>query len=301
VTRAQTIQIFLPSGDPEGIRMASITTRTVKVFDVPRTLLPEFLKMSESQQVCVYYLVSDDAEGGTPQCYIGRSENFSKRVRDHKQKKEFWDRALVAVSLTNEWTVTHATYMEQLSISRAKTAGRYRTDNNTDGSKPHTPAPMEADCHEFIDTVAVLLTTLGVPVLDPVKTGRRTSDTNGDSSDEKLYYRRAGSKASGFFGSEGMLVLAGSTGQPMKKSSYTGRIGDLREKLRNEGVISMDAKGLVFLKDHLFPSPSAAGCILAGGADNGRINWKNADGLSINDLEQRALAEAESAVDHGDD
>ena len=29
--RAQTIQIFLPSGDPEGIRMASITTRTVKV------------------------------------------------------------------------------------------------------------------------------------------------------------------------------------------------------------------------------------------------------------------------------
>jgi hypothetical protein len=98
-----------------------------------------------------------------------------------------------------------------------------------------------------------------------------------------------------------MLVLAGSTGQPMKKSSYTGRIGDLREKLRAEGVISMDAKGLVFLKDHLFPSPSAAGCILAGGADNGRINWKNADGLSINDLEQRALAEAESAVDHGDD
>ena len=63
------------------------------------------------------------------------------------------------MSLTNEWTVTHAT-MEQLSISRAKTAGRYRTDNSTDGSKPHTPAPMEADRHEFIDTVAVLLTTL---------------------------------------------------------------------------------------------------------------------------------------------
>lgn len=280
--------------------MASITTRTVKVFDVPRTLLPNFLKMSDSQQVCVYYLVSDDAEAGTPQCYIGRSENFSKRVRDHKQKKEFWDRALVAVSLTNEWTVTHATYMEQLSISRAKTAGRYRTDNNTDGSKPHTPAPMEADCHEFIDTVAVLLTTLGVPVLDPVKAGRRSSDNGGeDPSPDKLYYRRAGCNASGFFGSEGMLILAGSTGQPMKKSSYAGRIGDLREKLLAEGVISMDAKGLVFLKDHLFPSPSAAGCILAGGADNGRINWKNADGLSINDLEQQALSRA--AVDDGDD
>ena len=56
--------------------MASITTRTVKVFDVPRRLLPEFLKMPESRQVCVYYLVSDDAEGGTSQCYIGRSEEL---------------------------------------------------------------------------------------------------------------------------------------------------------------------------------------------------------------------------------
>jgi hypothetical protein len=279
--------------------MASITTRTVKVFDVPRTLLPEFLKTPEAQQVCVYYLVGDDAEGGTPQCYIGRSENFSKRVRDHNQNKEFWDRALVAVSLTNEWTVTHATYMEQLSISRAKTAGRYRTDNNTDGSKPHTTAPMEADCLEFIDTVAVLLTTLGFPVLDPVTAGRRsTGNVNGKSDDEKLFYRRAGCTASGFFGPEGMLVLAGSTGQPMKKSPYAGRIGDLREKLRDEGVISLDAKGLRFLKDHLFPSPSAAGCILAGGADNGRMNWKNSAGLSINDLEQRALAAA--AGDEGE-
>ena len=49
------------------------------------------------------------------------------------------------------------------------------------------------------------------------------------------------------------MVLAGSTGQPMKKSSYAGRIADLREKLRDEGVISINDKGLVFLKDHLFP------------------------------------------------
>ncbi len=300
MTRAQTIQIFLPSGDPEGIRMASITTRTVKVFDVPRTLLPEFLKMPESQQVCVYYLVSGDVEGGTPQCYIGRSENFKQRVRDHNQKKEFWDRALVAVSLTNEWTVTHATYMEQMSISRAKTAGRYRTDNNTDGSRPHITAPMEADCLEFIDTVAVLLATLGIPVLDSVKTGRSgTGDGAGNPSSDKLFYRRAGAEAVGFFGPEGMLVLAGSRGKPMKTASYAGRIAELREKLRDEGVISMDAKGLIFLKNHLFPSPSAAGCILAGGADNGRMSWRNADGLSINDLEQRALATA--AGDDGSD
>jgi predicted GIY-YIG superfamily endonuclease len=275
--------------------MASITTRTVKVFDVPRTLVPEFLKMSESQQVCVYYLVGEDSEGGTPTCYIGRSENFKHRVRDHNQNKEFWDRSLVAVSLTNEWTVTHATSMEQLSISRAKQAGRYRTANNTEGSKPHTTAPMEADCLEFIDTVAVLLSTLGVPVLDRVKTGNRSLDTGpGDSSEEKLYYRRAGCDASGFFGPEGMLVLAGSRGLSRVRSSHTERVAALRNSLKDEGVIAMDEKELVFRKDYLFTSPSAAGLLLSGGADNGRTNWRNADGLSINELELRALADAEA-------
>lgn len=34
--------------------MAEITTRTVRVFEVPRTLLPDFRSMSESKQVSVY-------------------------------------------------------------------------------------------------------------------------------------------------------------------------------------------------------------------------------------------------------
>ena len=49
--RPQTIQIFLPHGDPSGIRMAEITTRTVRVFDVPRSLLSGFLSMPEAAQV----------------------------------------------------------------------------------------------------------------------------------------------------------------------------------------------------------------------------------------------------------
>jgi hypothetical protein len=31
----KTIQIFLPSGDPQGIRIAEITTRIVRVLEVP--------------------------------------------------------------------------------------------------------------------------------------------------------------------------------------------------------------------------------------------------------------------------
>ena len=49
----KTIQIFLPGGDPRGIRIAEITTRILQVIEVPRSLLPTFLKMPQSGQVAL--------------------------------------------------------------------------------------------------------------------------------------------------------------------------------------------------------------------------------------------------------
>lgn len=46
----KTIQIFLPSGDPRGLRIAEITTRIVQVIEVPRSRLDEFGRMPESSQ-----------------------------------------------------------------------------------------------------------------------------------------------------------------------------------------------------------------------------------------------------------
>ncbi len=60
----KTIQIFLPGGDPRGIRVAEITTRIVQVMEVPRSLLPEFLKMPESDQVALYFLFGEAEDGG---------------------------------------------------------------------------------------------------------------------------------------------------------------------------------------------------------------------------------------------
>ena len=62
--RPQTIQIFLPAGDPRGMRVAEITTRIVRVIEVPRSQLTDFLKMPESQQVGVYFLMGELSEAG---------------------------------------------------------------------------------------------------------------------------------------------------------------------------------------------------------------------------------------------
>jgi hypothetical protein len=288
--RAQTIQIYLPSGDPAGIRVANLTTRTVRVFEVPRSLLSEFLKRPEAGQVGVYYLFGS-GEDETARCYIGQSGNVGVRLQQHTGAKDFWTKAMVAVSLTNEWTSTHVAYLEWLSLDRALAAGRYVVLNGNQASNPFTPEPLEADCQEFLETIAVLLATLGAPVLELVK---RQPTSSSDAEPEQLYFREGGCNASGYLTSEGLLVLAGSTGRPGLRPSAPGTVGRQRDALHADGVIRLSDTELVFVKDHLFTSPSAAGGVIVGGSNNGRTSWRNGEGRSINDLEVLALTSARS-------
>lgn len=271
------------------MRVANLTTRTVRVFEVPRSLLPQFLQRPESGQVGVYYLFGSN-EDEPFQCYIGQSGNVGVRLQQHTSTKDFWTRAMVAVSLTNEWTSTHAAFLEWLSLGRAKAAGRYGLVNGNQASNPFTPEPLEADCQEFIDTIAVLLATLGAPVLEAVKPAASLPTAGNAHSPESLFFREAGCEATGFQTSEGLLVLAGSKGRPDIRKSARPGIAVQRAALETEGVIKVGEHELVFLKDHLFGSPSAAGCALVGGENNGRTSWRNAQSQSISDLEQLAIA-----------
>ena len=229
----QTIQIYLPSGNPAGLRMASLTTRTVRVLEIPRSLLGDFLKRRESSRVGVYFLFGPETEEGR-RAYIGQSGNVGKRLQEHAASKDWWTKAMVAVSLTDEWTSTHVTYLEWLSVDRASIAGRYRLDNGNQGSNPHTPEPLEADCNEFLDTIGVLLATLGVPILEQVQ----ETIADGARPEGMLYFREAGCGASGYQTPEGLLVQSGSFGRADLRKSATPALGRLRDALREQGVFS---------------------------------------------------------------
>ncbi|GAA4034798.1 GIY-YIG nuclease family protein [Arthrobacter methylotrophus] len=283
----QTIQIYLPQGDPAGIRMAEITTRTVRVFEVPRPLLPDFRSMLESKQVSVYFLFGS-SPAGQPACYIGQSGAVGDRLKTHSEKKEFWDHALVAVSLTNAWTNTHTGFMEWTAIKKATEAGRYDLDNDNYASNPHTPAPLESDCREYLETISVLLTTLGYPVLEPVKE-IRMGDSRSNGVAETLVFREGGTEARAKPTTEGLLVLAGSVGKATHRPSLSASLVRRRQDLVEQGVVEIRGNEYVFVKDQLFSSPSTAGAVVVGGNVNGRITWKTPAGKTFQQLEDEAL------------
>lgn len=279
----KTIQIFLPSGDPRGIRVAEITTRIVRVIEVPRSLVSDFLKMPEAGQVGVYFLCGESDDGDVLKLYVGQSGNVGTRIAQHNQTKDFWNKALIVVSLTNNLTQTHALFLEWLSIKEAQAANRYNLENGNAGARPHTPAPLEADCHEIYETSRVLLATLGYPIFESIsKTALNKTE------DELFYCTGSGANGQGLYTEEGFVVLKGSIGRIESVPSIQDTAGSrLRDRLMHSGVTRAEGSSLIFEQDHLFRSPSMAALSLMGRTANGWLEWKNKEGKTLDSIKRQ--------------
>jgi hypothetical protein len=283
--RPQTIQIFLPAGDPRGMRVAEITTRIIRVIEVPRSQLGEFIKTPEAQQVGVYFLLGELSEAGLPRVYIGQSGSVGTRLVQHNQGKDFWNRALVVISLTNSLTQTHALFLEWFAISEATKAGRYSLENGNAGARPHTPAPLEADCHEIHETAATLLATLGQPIFEPL-----TNAPAFPGAQKELFYcKGSGADGVGEYTSEGFVVMKGSRGRKENVDSLSLSNQRFRSQLLTEGILAAQDNALIFSRDHLFSSPSIAAIALMGRSANGWTEWKNPQGKTLDEIKRQPM------------
>lgn len=285
----KTIQIFLPAGDPRGIRIAEITTRIVQAIEIPRSLLHEFLKMPESDKVGLYYLIGG-SETGDPTVYVGQTGELRKRLSQQNAdpKKAFWERALVLISRTDSLTQTHALFLEWFSLQKMREAGRYTDENGNAGSRPYTPAPLEADCYEIFESGSILLATLGYPLFSPLVSVDPQAETV-----EHYICRGSGAEGAGVFTPEGFVVLKGSRGRRSNVKSIEGTGTErTREKLIESDVVRVDGDIILFEKDHLFPSPSAAAIALMGRTANGWLEWRTEAGQTLDEIERKAESEA---------
>ena len=276
------------------MRVAEITTRIVRVIEVPRSQLADFLKMPEAQQVGVYFLMGELSEAGLPRTYIGQSGSVGKRLEQHHQNKDFWNRAFVVISLTNSLTQTHALFLEWLAIAEATKAGRYGLENGNTGSQPYTPAPLQADCHEIHETAATLLATLGQPIFEPL-----TSAPTAKGIVELFYCKGSGADGVGEYTTEGFVVHKGSKGRAEIVPSIQGTSHErMRSQLITEGILTEIAGSagslLVFTRDHLFSSPSTAAMTVMGRSANGWVEWKTASGKTLDEVKRHSTINIEA-------
>ncbi len=275
--QAKTIQIFLPTGEPRGIRIAELTTRIVQAVLVPRSELVTARDRNELNHVAVYFLFGEPEDAAKPRVYIGQTEDARTRLDRHNREKDFWRTAILGISKTQSFTQAHIRYLEWYCVKKAREVNRFDLENDQPCTRPFVPEPMEADILDSFETLSVLVSTLGYPLFEPIV---KTETT------EKFFCRSRDADATGELVEDGFVVRKGSIARKEIVPSAQEAVTGMRGRLLDGGILAEEDGHLVFAQDYLFSSPSGAAAIVLGRTANGWIEWKDATGRTLNDAKR---------------
>lgn len=275
--RPQTIQIFLPDGNPTSIKIADLTNRMIVAVLIPRNKLTECGVRPEVRKYGIYFLFGVNEDKAKPISYIGETEDCFERLKMHNKAKDFWNYAVVITSKSNTFTKSHVKYLEHICIKTANEIGRYDTDNQSAPAKPYITESMEADLLDNFETIKVLLATLGFPIFEEIR--KSTSKKK-----ELLYCKGKDASAQGEMIDDGFVVLKGSTSNKDETKTAGTWVTGMRKKLLDDKILTPNDGVLVFAEDFVFGSPSAAAAAVLGRRANGWTEWKNKDGKTIDEI-----------------
>lgn len=278
MTRPQTIQIFLPDGSPISIKEAEITNRLVKAVLFPRNKIQEVAKRELVHFTGVYFLFGVSEEGKLL-VYIGEGEDCFSRIQDHNRKKDFWTHAVVVATKTNDYNKADSKFLEYYCLDKAITIGRYETQNDTGSRKPSLSESREHDLLDNFETLKILLTTLGYPLFEE----KRKAST----AKELFYCKVKEVSSTGELNDDGFLVYEGGTCVLKESPKAPEWIIRLRKKLLDQEVLKEKEGVLVFQRDEIFNSPSAAAVTILGRTANGWTTWKNKNGKTLDELKRK--------------
>lgn len=151
-----TIRIFVPEGDPEGLRIIDRQSSPSKFFAFPRAKWEQIKNRPELTSAGIYILTGySKPEDELPTVYVGQADTIKNRIEQHIRNKEFWDKAVIFVSSTIN--STHAKWLEHKLIDRVLRANRSIVEN---GNSPQEPTISEAEQAEMQVFLAEIYQTL---------------------------------------------------------------------------------------------------------------------------------------------
>ena len=272
----KTVTTYLIDGDPKGTQYVLISNKICMMYVIPRANLSILNERQELQTPAFYILLGED-ESTKPKAYIGETENFRERVKDHDSKKSFWHKALLFIAKDAAMTKADVQYLEFKAIAVAKASNSFVLNENKQMPKaPNLPEYRKDDMEGFFEDVKFLTSFVGCNIFEIAK-----------PIEEHLFYTNGrGCDARGFYDSDGFTVLKGSIISKSHVQSLVWK--EKREKLLKEYTV-VDGDNLVLASDKTFSSPSTAADFCIGSSNNGWLVWKDKNGQTLDAIYRKQL------------
>lgn len=303
--RPFSIKIFVPSGDPEGVRIVTRDDWPGKAVVFPRALLGEVKGRREFQQPGVYLLA------GGRKLYIGEGDPLGSRLESHARNKNFWNKAVFFTAESGRLNKAHVQHLESRLVGLAKEAGLADLEN---GNQPLPPALSEeehATAENFLREILLMLPLLGFWQFDDDREEEAEADLQ-EEAQQEARTQRAGKRAAIYTAlprglrfqfvsttnmqanlelvEGGVLVCQGSQAVLETKPHFDihgANYAAKRRELIESGILQVQGNTYIFTADQFFASASAAASVIAGQNHNAD-HWLTSDGTNLGDLLRQA-------------
>ena len=302
--KAFSFQIYLPTGQPSGLRIVDRSNWTGQGMAFPRSSLEQARNREELQRTGVYVLWNRDGTSLLPSVYIGEAERVVKRLNDHNATKDFWTDAVAFTAKDDSLDKAHVQYLEARLVNIATGAGRCELENANAPSLPSLSEAKVADAERFLEDILLCLPIVGVHFFESP-----SSNGEGEQTDQPRYLtidysnskvdRLTGIKARGYESADGFVITQDSLAVKDATPSFEAQFpheSAYRSLLKEQGVLVQDEQrpnALRFTQDLVCSSPSRAAGVVRGTASNGREDWKDSMGRSLNDIAKLELEQSE--------
>lgn len=280
-TQGYSVRIFIPSGEPEGLRIIEKSNWTGVGLVFPRVLFPEVRQRPELERAGVYVLWGTDESGHFPRAYVGEGDSVLSRLDQHARQKDFWTHAAVFTSKDKSLNKAHVQYLEARLVALAMEAKRAELDNGNVPQMPKLSEADAADAESFLADLLLCLPLIGLNLFEKAKINVTRS--------REFYLRGKGIRARGMESPQGFIVRAGSQAVKDETPSIYSYLLDLRKALLKQGVLRSDGSVYKLVQDYTFNSPSTAAGVLLGRSANGRTEWKDAQGRTLKEIQDEEL------------
>jgi hypothetical protein len=278
--RPFSIRIFVPDGDPDGLRVLEKSNWTGAGIVFNRTNYKQVVGRPEFERTGVYVLIGTSEESALPTVYIGEGDPVKDRLNQHYSKKEFWDWAVFFVTKDSSLNKAHVKHLEARLLQLARDAKQCKLDNCGSSLPPTLTEAETADVENFLLDMLSIFPLVGVGVFEK-------TETRPKARHELLHIESKGIKASGYEDAKGFVVIRGSQLAKEEVASIQQFLSTLRKDLLEQGIVEENGAAYSFTQDQVFNSPSTAAGVVLGRSANGRIEWKKRDGTTLKELQQK--------------